>query len=117
MRLKAVPQLAVPALSQRVSDGSTKVRELAVEALGNYGKAAQSAVPMLLGCLTETNKTLRGLAAWALVQVDLRAARESPLVAPALTENLQHETWWLPKFCGEALKLINSDEAPEARVK
>ena len=39
------------------------------------------------------------------------------VVAPALTENLQHETWWLPKFCGEALKLINSDEAPEARVK
>jgi len=49
------------------------------------------------------------MAAWALVQVDLEAAKESTAVVPALVENLQHETWWLPKLCAEALKSVRQD--------
>ena len=110
-------EIAVPSLTQALTDNDTNVREIAAQVLGEYRKTASSSAPALLKCVGDTNKTLRGLAAWALVQTDLQIAKQSPLVIRALIENLQHETWWLPKFCAQALKQLDADAAAKAEIK
>jgi HEAT repeat protein len=88
------------------------VRQLAAEALGNYGTVAVSAKSPLLKCLDDADPTVRGSAAWALVKVDPANAKGLPArVGEILRKNLSSEYWWLSKQSGEALKEIGTEPA------
>lgn len=62
------PSLAIPALTEILAK-TNSARHEAVLALGQYGPAAKSAVPLLLDCLLDSNSMTRGSARKALKRI------------------------------------------------
>jgi HEAT repeat protein len=81
---------------------NSRVRQKAVEALGNVGKADPAAIPALIGALEDPDPTIRGKAALAL----LKSGRDAKEAIPALNQLLQDKDAKVRLYAAKALERI-----------
>jgi HEAT repeat protein len=87
---------------EALKDKNPRVRQRAVEALGNVGKADPAAIPALIGALQDPNPTIRGKVALAL----LKSGRDAEEAVPALTQLLQDKDAKVRLYAAKALEKI-----------
>ena len=68
---------SIPVLTQALTNTHACARESAARVLGLFGPRARSALPGLLKCSQDPDKSVRGFAAFAVKQVDPKAARKA----------------------------------------
>jgi HEAT repeat protein len=68
---------SIPVLTQALTNAHPCARESAARVLGLFGPRAQSALPGLLKCSKDPDESVRGFAAFAVKQVDPKAARKA----------------------------------------
>jgi HEAT repeat protein len=85
-----------------LKDKNPRVRQKAVEALGNVGKADPAAIPALIGALQDPNPTIRGKAALAL----LKSGPDAQEAIPALTQLLEDKDPKVRLYAAKALERI-----------
>jgi HEAT repeat protein len=87
---------------EALKDKNPQVRQRAVEALGNVGKADPAAIPALIGALQDPNPSVRGKAALAL----LKSGPDAEEAIPALTQLLQDKDAKVRLYAAKALEKI-----------
>jgi vesicle coat complex subunit len=87
---------------EALKNKNPRVRQKAVEALGNVGKADPAAIPALIGALQDPNPTIRGKAALAL----LKSGPDAQDAIPALTQLLEDKDAKVRLYAAKALEKI-----------
>lgn len=65
---------SIPVLTHALANNHACARESAARVLGLFGAKAQSAVPALIRCTKDQDDSVRGFSAFALKQIDPKAA-------------------------------------------
>lgn len=69
-KLRAVPEISVPALASGLKNPDPWVREYSVHTLATFGPQASAAIPALTNALVNPDSLFRRKVAWALYQID-----------------------------------------------
>jgi hypothetical protein len=69
-RLKAVPEISVPALASCLKNTNSWIREYSANILGAFGPQASAAIPALTNALVDPDALFRRKIGWALYQID-----------------------------------------------
>jgi hypothetical protein len=79
------PDVSVPALTNKLSDPALRLE--VIEALENFDKDAEPAIPPLIGLLTDTNSAVAVAAAEALGEIGEQPDTVVPTLAKTLTDH------------------------------
>ena len=75
--LRGIGEASIPVLTEALTNPHACARESAARVLGLFGAKAQSAVSALIQCTRDKDDSVRSFAAFALKQIDPRAAAKA----------------------------------------